>query len=1663
MALAIASCFAAPLARALPVAPQVVAGSATFSQSGNTLSITNVPGTIINWQSFSVAPLETARFLQQTNLSAVLNRVTGPDASQILGALQSNGRVYLINPNGIAFGPGARVDTQGLIASTLNISDKDFLAGRLNFEAGAVAGGIRNEGVLQTPSGGAIYLVAPDIENAGIIRSPQGEVILAAGGKVQLVEAGRPDIQVVVSAPADKAVNLGQIVTEAGRTGLFGAVLQQKGLISADTAGTDAQGRIVFRASKSVSLEAGSVTTANGNAGGDITLQSADLTQVAGTVGAAGSEGKGGSIQVLGDKVALIGNAVVDASGRSGGGTILVGGDYQGKSTQVQNASVTYFGKDARIRADATRVGDGGKVIVWADDTTRAYGSISAKGGVNGGDGGFVETSGKKYLDYHARVDVGAAAGRGGTLLLDPATITLVGGSGEGAASPDGNTTFQGGATPGTVNFADGDITSAGVSNIYQSELQGLSPGTNIILEATDYIGATGTFGNLLILPNNSNLTMRTRNASTDGSGTIGINLANSTDSSNLEIRTQGSGTITLQTGTGSSPQMATIDAGKLTTGGGQVTVNATGNVVIRGITTTPISTGAGGDINLTSGGYMTLGGANIDARGNSGTTGNVTLNSGGAISVQTSKTIYGNNLKMAATGGITDGASGAVSTQVAKLDNIHNMGSGDVRIANSGALSFDDTVTLGYGVKQESSGVLEIVVASGALTVDKPIIAASSATLSGASITQTTDGAITADHVDLLANAGSVALNVAANSVNSLAGSASGNIAFKNGKALSVSSLSSSSSGQTINLETTSGGLSVGTITASGGTVTLTTAGSIIDANASGTNVTASTLTVNAANGLSLDTAVSSLSATNTASNANGIGIRNTGNLTVTALSDSSVCGATPPATTCASTAGTALSSDDTLTISGNVAAGAGPVTLKAPTIASTGPVTAGNHLAIIADNISFGATMLGKCSASGSAGCVDIKPLTSGRSIEIAGATNSDALSITQSDLAKINPASSGITGGSILIGDGSGPITFTGDFTAPGGMYSNLRGTTISQSAGTTIHGMLDAIASGAITLTQSTNEIDHLGYAFKSSGSTIEVTTSVPSLVLMGTVRAASGLTIANNGGDIVVDSAQVSSVYSGSTTLSASGGITIKATSADSYLQGNPDVYLTLGGDIAFTAPSSFKAYVSPTQPTTTHLTFTSAAGKVLFNGTQATATTSGNMGFFSTPGFGGTPAVVGSSLILTSGSADNFVAPSSGGGGATTPPPPTLDACIANPALSGCTSVLPTLSSCTTNPTQAGCTAVLPSLSSCTTNPTQAGCAAVLPSLSSCTTNPAQAGCTAVLPSLSSCTTNPAQAGCTAVLPSLSSCTTNPAQAGCTAVLPSLSSCTTNPAQAGCTAVLPSLSSCTTDPAQAGCTAVLPSLSSCTTDPTQAGCAAVLPSLSSCTTNPAQAGCTAVLPSLSSCTANPTQAGCTAVLPSLSTCTTSPTSAGCSAVLPTLSACTTAPTTAGCSAVLPSLDSCTTAPTTAGCSVVLPSLASCVTNPSLAGCSAVLPSSTQSTIEQLACLVGSTGCSGGSDSTVETITTQVSQTEQSIAKETTVSSTQPQQLAGGGGGGGAPFGVASGNGSGSGSGQGQPSGKKNEDDKDKKADSQQSGAASEGTQGSESNATSYCN
>uniref|UniRef100_UPI0031381D32 two-partner secretion domain-containing protein n=1 Tax=Polaromonas sp. YR568 TaxID=1855301 RepID=UPI0031381D32 len=351
-------------------AQTVVNGQASFQQLGSVRTVTNTPGTIIEWPGFSIAAGEATRFVQQSSASAVLNRITGQNPSVILGALQSNGRVFLINPNGILFGAAAQVDVNGLVASSLAMSNSDFLSGKMNFSAGAVAGRVANQGSIRTPEGGQVLLIGPQVENSGLIQAPGGDVVLAAGRSVKLADSGNPALHVVVSAPQDQAINLGRIVAQSGRVGIYGHLVNQRGLVSADRASVGAAGQIVFKASGDLLLEGGSLTSASG-----------------------AGVGTGGTIHLLGERVALTGNARVDASGETGGGTVLAGGDYRGQNADIVNAKQLYMAGDALISADALGSGNGGKVIAWSDGSTRVYGSISARGGAQSGDGGFVGTS----------------------------------------------------------------------------------------------------------------------------------------------------------------------------------------------------------------------------------------------------------------------------------------------------------------------------------------------------------------------------------------------------------------------------------------------------------------------------------------------------------------------------------------------------------------------------------------------------------------------------------------------------------------------------------------------------------------------------------------------------------------------------------------------------------------------------------------------------------------------------------------------------------------------------------------------------------------------------------------------------------------------------------------------------------------------------------------------------------------------------------------------------------------------------------------------------------------------------------------------------------------------------------------------------------------------
>ena len=478
-------------AAANPQGPQIVGGSATIQGQGTaTVTVTQQTNSaIINWNTFNIGTGEKTNIAMPSSSSVQLDRVTGGlGPSQILGSLWSNGRVFLVNPDGILFGSGAKVDTAGFLATTHDIANGDFMAGRYNFSIpGNPSASIVNQGTITAQTGGFAALVAPGVRNSGTITATLGTVALASGNGFtldfygdRLITLGLSDSiattvkDVATGQPLNALVkNEGTLQANGGRVELnavaarqvVDSVINNTGVIEANSIGTK-NGMIVLGAATAASKPAGAPT---------------QTVKVSGTLSAAGKNAgqTGGKIQITGEAIQVTG-AKIDASGVAGGGTVLIGGDWSGgnPTIQVNNLSATlesYSVPTARsvlvdptsiVDVSATISGNGGKVIVWADQATSFSGSIFARGGPLGGDGGFVETSGHQQLAFSGKVDTGAPNGKRGTLLLDPlnATIADTPGSGIITTASIENALLTGDVlvtTVGTTGTEAGDITVA--------------------------------------------------------------------------------------------------------------------------------------------------------------------------------------------------------------------------------------------------------------------------------------------------------------------------------------------------------------------------------------------------------------------------------------------------------------------------------------------------------------------------------------------------------------------------------------------------------------------------------------------------------------------------------------------------------------------------------------------------------------------------------------------------------------------------------------------------------------------------------------------------------------------------------------------------------------------------------------------------------------------------------------------------------------------------------------------------------------------------------------------------------------------------------------------------------------------------------------------------
>lgn len=460
-----------------PTGGAVVAGSATIGSAGTTLTINqSTQSAIINWQQFSIASGELTKFLVPNSSSATLNRVLGGNPSAIYGTLQSNGILYLINPNGIVVGPGGRIDTTSFLASTLDVSNEQFLSGgNLDF-AGASDASIDNEGIIHASSGD-VYLIANQVTNNGTISAPQGNVGLAAGSDILFQQAGNQHL-FVQATPAGTTRATG--VTNAGTIRAASAELKAAGG-NAYALAINNTGAIAATGYKKVNGQVYLVAD-----GGSITNS--------GKISAKNPNGNGGTIDV-------------DGSGASSAGTTVL-------NSGTLDASATAAG------------GQGGSVTLKnMGGTTMDSGAILAKGG-QGGAGGNAEVSGQ-VLDYSGTVDLTAPGGTTGSLLFDPYNVIIQTSAGSPSATASGSptNTFTGGGTNSilTVAALEAALASANITvTTGGSGSPGSDGGDLTVVNAVNWTAATN-----LILSAYRNINL-SASITSNGGGNVTLRADNS-------------------------------------------------------------------------------------------------------------------------------------------------------------------------------------------------------------------------------------------------------------------------------------------------------------------------------------------------------------------------------------------------------------------------------------------------------------------------------------------------------------------------------------------------------------------------------------------------------------------------------------------------------------------------------------------------------------------------------------------------------------------------------------------------------------------------------------------------------------------------------------------------------------------------------------------------------------------------------------------------------------------------------------------------------------------------------------------------------------------------------------------------------------------------------
>ncbi len=669
--LVVGICLILPYQGALagPEGGEITNGDGSITQDGTTTNIEQLTDRMtIDWDSFDINSDERVHYLQPSDTSISLNRINSLHGSEIHGRIDANGQVILMNPHGILFGENAIVNVGGMLATGLTIDPEDFMNGDFTFNAlENTEGVVINRGLLNAAIGGSVSLLGQHVENHGVITAELGVVNFAVGNEAVVTFGGENFVGIRVTEAVVKddigvdpsIINTGEINAADGKVLLTASTSQDIFSNAVNHEDMDYGRSVVVHDDGSFTLGAGADVvnsgsiSVSGDSGGSVVIlgeniehsgsihSDSDTSDHAGhielhsatetrltneaIITANAYEGTGGDIKVLGSDVLLLDESTIKTNGESGGGQILIGGDYRGENKNVRNAQRVLFQEGSMLLANANDTGNGGRIILWGDNYLGASGDIFATGIQQGG---FVETS-SGVVSLDLTVDVSALYGQAGEWLIDPYNIIIA------DSVPGGENVVQDDTS--SVDFdhiysGTGDTSYLTIGTLQAALLNGASvqvittgaggqDGDVTLSSVLDY-NSLG-FGSLMLTAeNNININSSINDGSSTGSDGLNLTLQADSDSS-------GAGAVT-------------ITADINTEGGAFTATGASFSSIGASIDVT--SPNGGGDINITANnGNASLGPVNLgntDGDGSSASVFNITaedITFGGSV-------IYGQN-----------------------------------------------------------------------------------------------------------------------------------------------------------------------------------------------------------------------------------------------------------------------------------------------------------------------------------------------------------------------------------------------------------------------------------------------------------------------------------------------------------------------------------------------------------------------------------------------------------------------------------------------------------------------------------------------------------------------------------------------------------------------------------------------------------------------------------------------------------------------------------------------------------------------------------------------------------------------------------------------------------------------------------------------------------